>query len=53
VEIKTPYRSTWLDNSKAKFLLGWKPHFGLKELIEDAWIYRRDEKELRHVEYPG
>jgi len=53
VGIKTPYRSTWLDNSKAKFLLGWKPHFGLKELIEDAWIYRRDEKELRHVVYPG
>jgi hypothetical protein len=24
VPITTPYRSTWLDNSKAKFLLGWR-----------------------------
>ena len=24
--IATPYHSTWLDNAKAKFLLGWRPH---------------------------
>ena len=23
--ITTPYHSTWLDNTKAKFLLGWRP----------------------------
>jgi hypothetical protein len=25
VAIQTPYHSTWLDNAKAKFLLGWRP----------------------------
>ena len=53
VEIKTPYRSTWLDNSKAKFLLGWRPHVDLKRLIDEAWSYRRSEGDPRHVWYPG
>ena len=25
VPVRTPYHSTWLDNAKAKFLLGWRP----------------------------
>jgi len=53
VEIKTPYRSTWLDNAKAKFLLGWRPHFDLKRLIEEAWSYQRSEADPRRVWYPG
>jgi len=53
VEIKTPYWSTWLDNSKAKFLLGWKPHFDLKRLIDEAWSYQRSETDPRTVWYPG
>jgi UDP-glucose 4-epimerase len=53
VEIKTPYWSTWLDNTKAKFLLGWRPSFDLKRLIEDAWTYRRREDDPRKVWYPG
>lgn len=53
VKIATPYWSTWLDNSKAKFLLGWRPRFDLKRLIEDAWSYRRSESEPRKVWYPG
>ncbi|MFI5096570.1 MAG: NAD-dependent epimerase/dehydratase family protein [Candidatus Acidiferrales bacterium] len=53
VEIKTPYHSTWLDNSKAKFLLGWRPRYDLKGLIEEAWNYRRDTGDPRHVWYPG
>jgi UDP-glucose 4-epimerase len=53
VEIKTPYWSTWLDNSKAKFLLGWRPKIDLKRLIEDAWSYRRSQTDPRHVWYPG
>lgn len=53
VEIKTPYWSTWLDNTKAKFLLGWRPRFDLKRLIEDAWTYRRGEDDPRKVWYPG
>jgi UDP-glucose 4-epimerase len=52
-EITTPYWSTWLDNSKAKFLLGWRPRFDLTRLIEEAWSYRRGETDPRKVWYPG
>ena len=53
VEIETPFWSTWLDNSKAKFLLGWRPAFDLKRLIEEAWTYQRSESDPRRVWYPG
>ena len=53
VAIKTPYWSTWLDNTKAKFLLGWRPRYDLKRLIDEAWDYRRSESEPRKVWYPG
>jgi len=53
VEIETPYWSTWLDNTKAKFLLGWRPGFDLMRLIEEAWAYQRSEADLRRVWYPG
>jgi len=53
VEIKTHYSSTWLDNTKAKFLLGWQPAFDLKRLIEEAWSYNRSASDPRVVWYPG
>jgi nucleoside-diphosphate-sugar epimerase len=53
VEIETPYHSTWLDNSKAKLLLGWRPRFDLKRLIEEAWTYQRTPDDRRHTWYPG
>ena len=53
VDVKTPYYSTWLDNTKAKSLLGWRPRFDLKRLIEEAWSYQRDDADPRHVWYPG
>jgi nucleoside-diphosphate-sugar epimerase len=53
VEIETPFWSTWLDNSKAKFLLGWRVAFDLKRLIEEAWTYQRSESDPRRVWYPG
>jgi nucleoside-diphosphate-sugar epimerase len=53
VEVATPFRSTWLDNAKAKFLLGWRPRFDLKRLIDEAWSYRRSESDPRRVWYPG
>ncbi len=37
VKIETKYHSTWLDNSKAKFLLGWRPEYGLEQMIDEAW----------------
>jgi nucleoside-diphosphate-sugar epimerase len=53
VEIRTSYWSTWLDNSKAKFLLGWQPRFEFKRLIDEAWSYQRSETDPRHIWYPG
>ena len=53
VKIETGYCSTWLDNSKAKFLLGWKPLYGVRELIEEAWSYERSAADPRKVWYPG
>ena len=53
VEIKTSYRSTWVDNTKAKFVLGWKPRFDLPRIIEEAWNYQRSSVDPRKVWYPG
>lgn len=53
VEIRTSYWSTWLDNAKAKLLLGWRPHYDYKRLIEAAWTYRRSPDDPRKVWYPG
>jgi nucleoside-diphosphate-sugar epimerase len=37
VKMETKYHSTWLDNNKAKFLLGWRPQYGLEQMIDEAW----------------
>ena len=53
VEIPTGFHGTWLDNSKAKFLLGWRPRYDLQRLIDDAWDYSRAEDDPRTIWYPG
>lgn len=53
VEIPTSYHSTWLDNAKAKFLLGWRPVYDLEKMIDSAWDYQRAPEEPRLVWYPG
>lgn len=53
VPVKTPYHSTWLENSKAKFLLGWRPEYDLKKMIDAAWSYERAPNDPRQVWYPG
>jgi nucleoside-diphosphate-sugar epimerase len=53
VPVRTPYHSTWLDNAKAKFLLGWRPRYDLEKMVEAAWTYRRAADEPRKVWYPG
>jgi len=53
VEIRTSYHSTWLDNSKAKFLLGWRPKYDLPRLIDEAWNYQRTPDDPRKIWYPG
>jgi len=51
--VPTAYHSTWLDNSKAKFLLGWRPKFDLERLTDAAFEYVRAENDPRKVWYPG
>ena len=53
VELRTPFHSTWLDNSKIKFLLGWRPHYDMKKMADSAWGYRRAADDPRVVWYPG
>ncbi|HSJ86192.1 MAG TPA: NAD(P)-dependent oxidoreductase [Anaerolineales bacterium] len=53
VEIKTPFYSTWLDNTKAKFLLDWRPQYDLKKMIDAAFDYVRAEDDARQIWYPG
>jgi UDP-glucose 4-epimerase len=53
VDIRTGFHSTWLDNSKAKFLLGWRPSYDLKRLIDASWNYKRRADEPRKIWYPG
>ncbi|HUV12856.1 MAG TPA: NAD(P)-dependent oxidoreductase [Acidobacteriota bacterium] len=53
VEVPTKFYGNWMDNSKAKFLLGWRPQYDLKRLIDSAWEYQRSPDEPRVVWYPG
>lgn len=53
VEIATPYHSTWLDNSKAKFLLNWRPVYDQRRLIDEAFDYQRPPDDPRVIWYPG
>ena len=53
ISISTPYHSTWLDNTKAKFLLGWRPEYNLEKMIDGAWMYDRAKDDPRQIWYPG
>ena len=53
VEVKTQYHSTWLDNTKAKFLLDWKPKIDMKQLIDKAWSHDRPKDDPRKSGTPA
>jgi UDP-glucose 4-epimerase len=53
VEIKTEYHSTWLDNTKAKFLLCWRPEYDLSKMVDAAFDYVRAKDDPRKIWYPG
>lgn len=53
IEIDTQFHSNWLDNSKARMVLGWAPEIGLDQLVDRAWRYEREENDPRVVWYPG
>ncbi len=52
-DIPTPFHSNWLDNSKARLVLGWRPEIDLNGLIERAWSYTRPADDPRIIWYPG
>lgn len=51
--VPTQMYSNWLDNSKARQLLNWRPDVDLQTLIERAWDYRRSADNPRKIWYPG
>jgi UDP-glucose 4-epimerase len=51
--IRGPYVSNWMDNSRAKAELGWRPSYDLTKLIDSAWSYQRAPSDPRRVWYPG
>jgi len=53
IEIPSPFHSNWMDNSKAKYLLGWRPEYDLERLVDSAWEYERGANDPRVVYYPG
>ena len=53
IDIASHYHSNWMDNSKAKYLLGWQPNYDLEMLIDSAWTYERSKNDPRKVWYPG
>jgi UDP-glucose 4-epimerase len=53
VPVGTPYHSTWLDNAKARFLLGFSPAYDMKRMADAAWDYQRAADDPRIVWYPG
>ena len=53
VDIESRFHSTWLDNAKARQVLGWRPAYDLELLIDSAWRYERPPSDPRIVSYPG
>jgi nucleoside-diphosphate-sugar epimerase len=53
VAVKTEYYSTWLDNTKAKLGLGWRPVYDMKKMVDAAWDYVRAQNDPRKIWYPG
>jgi nucleoside-diphosphate-sugar epimerase len=53
IEIPSGFHSNWMDNSKAKYMLGWRPEYDLERLVDSAWEYERGAEDPRVVYYPG
>jgi UDP-glucose 4-epimerase len=53
IDIPSDYHSNWMDNSRAKSDLAWRPKYDLAKLVEAAWTYRRAENDPRKIWYAG
>ena len=53
IQIASGFHSTWLDNARARFDLGWRPHYDMARLADAAFAYQRAPDDPRKVWYPG
>lgn len=53
IDIQSQYVSNWMDNTRARYELGWRPRYDLEKLIESSWTYPRADDDVRRVWYPG
>lgn len=53
IDVPSRFHSTWMDNSRARFELGWRPQYDLERLIEASWAYERAPGDPRKIWYPG
>ena len=51
--IRAEFVSNWMDNSRAKAELGWRPAYDTRKLIDAAFDYQRAPGDPRRVWYPG
>ena len=51
IDIPSAYHSNWLDNTRAKLDLNWRPRTDLAKLIDAAWTYKRAPDDPRKVWY--
>lgn len=51
--VPSPLHSNWLDNSKARQLLDWRPEVDLERMIDMAWTHERPASDPRKIWYPG
>jgi nucleoside-diphosphate-sugar epimerase len=51
--IRAEFVSNWMDNSRAKAELGWRPAYDTRKLIDAAFDYQRSPGDPRRVWYPG
>lgn len=53
IRIPSAFHSNWLDNTSAKFDLGWRPQVDLAQLIDFAFDFKRANNDPRKIWYPG
>jgi UDP-glucose 4-epimerase len=53
IDVPSGFHSTWLDNSRARFELGWRPAYDMARMVDASFAYQRAADDPRKVWYPG
>jgi UDP-glucose 4-epimerase len=53
IDIPSNYHPNWLDNTRAKLDLNWRPRTDPAKLVDAAWTFQRAPDDPREVWYPG